>query len=303
MSDIERITELLSATIEAMGQEISAAALVLMAEDLEPYGVPVVSKALARVRRESRRFTLADVIERIDDGRPGVEEAWAMMPKSEAESVVWTPEMRDAYFAALPLLEDGDKVGARMAFKERYSTLLAAARADNHPAVWEASLGHNPELRDTALAEAVGKKRLSASATQLLLPSTSCPLEPGGARLLKAASAVAALTGPTVDREFNASKAAELLKEHFDRPAYTKPKKAVHLIAVGTIRDGMRFIGGDPGNPLNWVDVRAEKQSLMGGGADWKQALRERLARIEQRRGAAQRALRDEINRQPGLSQ
>ena len=65
----------------------------------------------------------------------------------------------------------------------------------------------------------------------------------------------------------------------------------------------MRFIGGDPGNPLNWVDVRAEKQSLMGGGADWKQALRERLARIEQRRGAAQRALRDEINRQPGLSQ
>ena len=257
MSDADKITDLLSATAEVLGQEVSPAALLLMTDDLEMYGASVVAEALRRVRRECRRFALADVIERIDDGRLGVEEAWAMMPKSEHDSVVWTAEMRDAYFVASPLLAAGDKIGARMAFKEKYSQLLTTARAGMSPVKWEASMGHDPAERETVLIDAIAKNRLTGDAAQKLLPSSAFVVEDGGVKLLQSAGdALALLPAPdvTVDKKANAKNAGELLKKHFDKINY-KPKKANHLISVGTIRDGMRFVGGDPANAHNWEDV------------------------------------------------
>ena len=59
---------------------------------------PAVLKALTRCRREVKgMLTIQDVVSRIDDGRLGVEEAWAMMPFSESQSVVWTEEMAQAF--------------------------------------------------------------------------------------------------------------------------------------------------------------------------------------------------------------
>jgi hypothetical protein len=52
------------------------------------------------------------VIERLDDGRPGAEEAWAMVPKDEEESAVITGEMRFAMGVALRLLADGDAIAS-----------------------------------------------------------------------------------------------------------------------------------------------------------------------------------------------
>ncbi len=51
-----------------------------------------------------------------------------MLPYDESTSVVWTDEMCQAWGVAAPLLEDGDKVGARMAFKESYARLIEEAR-------------------------------------------------------------------------------------------------------------------------------------------------------------------------------
>ncbi len=43
-----------------------------------------------------------------NDGRPGPEEAWALVPKDEETSVVMTEEMAAAAGAARPLIEGGD---------------------------------------------------------------------------------------------------------------------------------------------------------------------------------------------------
>ena len=97
----------------------------------------------------------------IDDGRPEAETAWAMCPKSEEASVVWTEEMAAAFDVARQLLFDGDSIGARMAFKEAYAGEVARAREQRRPIHWTASLGWDKTDRLRALTEAVTKKRLS----------------------------------------------------------------------------------------------------------------------------------------------
>src|SRR5512143_3411253 len=88
-------------------------------EDLAGYPEPPVLAALKRCRLEHKgRLTVADVLSRIQDGRPGVETAWAQIATltDERKSLVWCEEMRLAWAAALSLLERGDGIAARMAF-------------------------------------------------------------------------------------------------------------------------------------------------------------------------------------------
>lgn len=98
------------------------------------------------------------------DGRPGPEEAWARMPKGERiedDSIVWCEEERTAYGACRRLLLEGDQIGARMAFKERYEKELAEARSHGRPVQWSVSVGYDIEHRLAALAGAVQEKRIT----------------------------------------------------------------------------------------------------------------------------------------------
>lgn len=127
---------------ELTGTELSPAAAEVFAADLGKYSENQVMGALSRCRRELKgRLTLADVISRLDDGRPGVEEAWAMVPKSEMDSVIWTEEMALAMGVASGLIENGDLVGARMAFKEKYLQLCQQARDQGIMVSWRPSYG------------------------------------------------------------------------------------------------------------------------------------------------------------------
>jgi hypothetical protein len=164
------IQRALIATAEIYGRQMSDVAASLYLADLAKFSDEEILKALARCRKECKTFpTVADVTARIDDGRPGVEEAWAMLPKSEADSVVWTQEMAEAFAACAPLL-DSDLVAARMAFKETYTTTLAAARNENRPTKWTVSLGHNVSHRESVLSDAVAKKRISIEDARKLVP-------------------------------------------------------------------------------------------------------------------------------------
>src|SRR5690348_15672079 len=149
-----------------------------MAADLSAYPEKQILGALERCRRELRgRLTLADVISRLDDGRPGAEEAWGMVPLSEGATVVWTAEMASAFAAAAPLLERGDKVAARMAFLESYRKLVADARATHVEPKWSMSLGWDERGREKPIREAVQKGRLSyESAVEYLPPPNAEPL-------------------------------------------------------------------------------------------------------------------------------
>jgi hypothetical protein len=124
----------------------------------------VLERALAGCRRELRgRLSLAAVLERIDDGHPSPNEAWAVAIQAadERNTVVWTTLTQQAWNTALPLVQAGDKIAARPAFLETYARLLKDARAARLPASYTPSLGFDLTSRNAALTDAVSKGLLA----------------------------------------------------------------------------------------------------------------------------------------------
>lgn len=109
------------------------------------------------------------------DGRPEENEAWALSLASqdERETVVWTTEMSQAFAIALPMLNGGDEIGARMAFKDAYSRLVADARAANRPAQWSVSAGWDTDRRAIAMQKATLAGLLEGPQQHLALPDES----------------------------------------------------------------------------------------------------------------------------------
>lgn len=170
------LLEAVAVTAELCGRIFSAPAAKVFVADLAAYPEHQVMCALRRCRREVKGvLAVQDVVSRLDDGRLGAEEAWAMLPKNEADSVVWTAEMAEALRTAQPLLDDGDRVGARMAFKQAYDRLVAQARDAGRPADWQVSLGHDPRSRDAALREAVERGRIPFDYAQVVSPKLPAP--------------------------------------------------------------------------------------------------------------------------------
>lgn len=164
---IARLALAICATAETLGQTISSDAADLMAEDLSDYPASVVAKALQACRRElTGKLTLAAILQRVDaeDGRPGEDEAWALAlaASDESDSVVMTQEIHVALSAARAVLEAGDKIGARMAFKSAYARAVHKARSEAIPVKWSLSMGSDPQRRLTAVEEAAKQGRLPA---------------------------------------------------------------------------------------------------------------------------------------------
>lgn len=170
----ESLIRAVAITAELCGRELSREAAAVFVSDLDGFDEGQVLRALSRCRKEVKgTLTIADVIKRLSDGRPDADEAFAMLPWDESQSVVWTDEMRQAFFIALPAYEGGDKVGARMAFKSAYERLVNEARDNRQKPKWVPSLGHSAAGREQALLEAAEKNRLSADFVHGLLPHRS----------------------------------------------------------------------------------------------------------------------------------
>jgi len=164
----------LAVTFEATGTEMSEAAIRIMVADLSIYPEEQILRSLTRCRKEVKgRLSPADIISRIEDGRPGPEEAWAMMPRDESASVVWTNEMAEAWGVAAQLLREHDIVPARMAFLERYRSIVMKNRDSGVPFSWIPSLGTDLLGRISALEDAERKQRLPAGTAEKLLPNFS----------------------------------------------------------------------------------------------------------------------------------
>lgn len=157
---VARLALAIAATAEVLGQSITTEAAEMIADDLSGYQADVIAGALKSCRRElTGKLTLAAILQRIQaaDGRPGKDEAWsiALSAADESETVVMTAEILQAMTAAQPVLDLGDKVGARMAFMSAYERLVIAARAEAIPTTWSVSLGFDPKRRVTAIESAV----------------------------------------------------------------------------------------------------------------------------------------------------
>lgn len=166
-----RVLEAIAVTAELCGKVFSPAAARQFAADLSAYPENQVLGALERCRREVKGvLSLADVISRLDDGRPGADEAWAMIPRDETQSVVWTDEMAVAYGVARPLLAAGEPIAARVAFRECYARVVTLARCEQRAPQWRLSPGYDPAGRELAVSDAVSKGRLTPQQAMRLLP-------------------------------------------------------------------------------------------------------------------------------------
>lgn len=103
--------------------------------------------------------------------RPGADEAWAMMPRSEDDSVVWTEEMAYAWGIASSLVNEfntikPDWVAARMAFKDAYSRAVDGAKAQGRPVRWDIARGQRKDNLEDVLTDAIRLGRMSQDAAR-----------------------------------------------------------------------------------------------------------------------------------------
>lgn len=175
-TDKADFAQLLTGVLDVYGAKATQASLSVWWGALVKYPFEAVRAALSAHVQDpvAGKFAPkpADVIGKLQslDGRPGPEEAWSMIPRNESASVVWTDEMSQAFGVALPLLNEGDAVAARMAFLEQYRKLVSQARDAGMAAKWMPSLGTDVGGREAVLVEAAERGRLPAEHVARLLP-------------------------------------------------------------------------------------------------------------------------------------
>lgn len=183
-SDYDDFSALIADVHAFYRQNVSPFALSVWWAACRPFDLDAVRDALGRhaVDPDVGKFMPkpADLICRLggkpaDDGRPGPDEAWAMIPHDEDGSVVWTAEAAKAFAVAQPLIAAGERIAARMAFLEVYRREVDEARQAKRPVQWTPSLGHDPTQRDAALVTAVERGRLTVEQAQALSPLIALP--------------------------------------------------------------------------------------------------------------------------------
>lgn len=130
----------------------------------------------------------------------------------------------------MPLLDSGDPIAARMAFKEEYTRLLAVARRERTPPCWTLTPGSDPDQREQVVTEAATQGLISAEYAAKLLPYHQPPT-PAGQALLEAAvppkrflePALPETTAPPVPV---AERLAALRAAVTGAPAWSPPPKA-----------------------------------------------------------------------------
>lgn len=197
---------------------------------LAPFPAPAFKQAFATYSMERPDFppTPNSIAARcrLLDGRPDENEAWAVAITStdERETVVWTQEMAAAFALARPLMESGDEIGARMAFKDAYKRLVEVARATNKATCWTVAAGWDSKRRDLAVQNAVNAGLLAGPQPHLALPNESgqSPAKPEGLR--KLLEVMKQLEGPEeklariqAERQAADDERDRLLREEADR--------------------------------------------------------------------------------------
>jgi hypothetical protein len=169
-SDKGEFTAIFKSAMEVYDKALSLDALNIWWATMADISIDDFRQSMTRHITTSQYFPKpSDILSSFrKNDKPGAEEAWAMIPKGEDDSVVWTQDMAVAFGAASPLMVDGDMIGARMAFKEVYERELAK----NIPTKWITSFGRDKSGREAALQDAVSQKRLSLETALKYMPES-----------------------------------------------------------------------------------------------------------------------------------
>lgn len=181
-SEKKRFYEAITLTFTIYGKEVKANVLDIFWNDLKEFSLDSVLKALNDHRRSSKFFpTIADIIERIpaskDGQHIGADEAWSIAFESfdEANTVVMTQEIATARGIAMEIYQDGNRIAARMAFKDAYNRLID--QSDAKPE-WFISQGFDKSLRHAAVEHAKSLGRLPQAKYQNFIEHNPPPGEP-----------------------------------------------------------------------------------------------------------------------------
>lgn len=143
------------------------------ASELDGVSLDDLQASIKFYRRQPGRRNMpspADYIAAIPDGHPSVNEAWALIPKNDDDSVIWSEEMRMAYADAAPMVKEGSISNAFFTFKESYEKLVAESKQNRTKPKWSMSPGLDKSGRETAIIKAVEKKRISLELACKILP-------------------------------------------------------------------------------------------------------------------------------------
>ncbi|MEN5136111.1 MULTISPECIES: hypothetical protein [unclassified Pseudomonas] len=242
--EVAQLAGAICATAETLGQTISAGAAQLMAEDLAEHPAGDIRKALQSCRRElAGKLTLAAILQRVqaEDGRPGKDEAWAiaMTTNDEFETVVLTDEIQLALAAAKPVLDAGDKVGARMAFISAYERLVGQAREDNKQANWHVSVGFDANRRTQAITKAAQMQRIPQDRAQQYLADLSVvPVTEDGRAVVALLSGEVARPSPKLREKLAGVKESMLAM----RKASAEKKTELRILAANELADRLALL-------------------------------------------------------------
>ncbi|CNG29536.1 hypothetical protein [Yersinia enterocolitica] len=166
LDDKREFAEIMKATLAIYGKDASKAVLELYWNALLPNDIDTVRQAFSNwlTDPDQGRFSPkpADIIRNIQHiaGKPdwlSANEAWALaLPaQDEANTVVWTNEIAQAWNIAQLIMQEGDKVGARMAFIAAYERLTKAAQGTGREPEWSVSEGWDKETVKRTVEQAV----------------------------------------------------------------------------------------------------------------------------------------------------
>jgi len=114
---------------------------------------------------------IAAIEERVRAAWPSANEAWAvaLQAADERATIVWSEESERALAVAKPILDGGDGVAARMAFKDAYDRELQRALREVRPPVIKISLGHDMQGRIDVLERALSLGQITHTQVAPLL--------------------------------------------------------------------------------------------------------------------------------------
>lgn len=186
--DKHQFAEVIGAVMALYGKDSTKPLLNLYWRALITYQIEHVRAALDRWVKDPRQGTFmpkpADIIRTIEDTHGSQQaqwlsanEAWAIaLPAAdEAATVVWTQEMAKALAIAKPILDAGDKIGARMAFIPAYERFVDQAKREGRDPHYEISDGWEANMRELAVQNAVTAGLLPPPPQQTALPAPDEP--------------------------------------------------------------------------------------------------------------------------------
>lgn len=177
-SDKKQFAELINICAANYGIQIDKPRIKALWGALTELPIHEVESAILAHIKSSKFFpNAADLLEHCQSAMAkhhiGADEAWAIVLESfdESKTVVMTDEILAAKSISQSIWDDGDKIGARMAFKSAYERLSKSASGVK----WKISVGYDKEDRVRAINEAVRIGRISPEQGKKYLPDMRDP--------------------------------------------------------------------------------------------------------------------------------